>query len=81
MSYEYFVTQPTLPPPELRTNPDSPMMNCQEMTWWMNDMSQRGWEFVSDGITTWSSGYMQSWWVFRRPILAPCKQFKQEKEA
>lgn len=66
--FEYLVTQPMLPPPEHRSNPGSPMMDHREMTWWMNDMSRQGWEFVGHGTTQWSSGALQSWWIFKRPI-------------
>lgn len=64
--WEYLATQPELPP-----GATSPMMDSQDMTWWLNKMAAHGWEFVSYGATHWASGTVQEWWVFRHPAGVP----------
>ena len=62
--YDYQCTQPRLPP-----NAESPIMSEQDMEKWLNDMDERGWEFVGFGQKHWKSSepFIQTWWVFRRP--------------
>ena len=48
------------------------MMNFREMTWWLNDMDEQGWEFVSYGQKNWADGTIQDWWIFRR-LISPNK--------
>ena len=57
-----------LPPREVRSAPESPAMDFREMTWWLNDMDEQGWEFVSHGQKNWPDGTIQDWWIFRRLI-------------
>lgn len=60
--FEYRVTSPMLPP-----DAQSPVMDHRQMEWWLNDMDQQGWEFVSYGQTHWHGKEMpQQWWIFRR---------------
>ena len=60
--YDYKVTSPDLPP-----NAKSPVMDYQQMTWWLNEMASVGWEFVSYGQTYWHAKEIpQQWWIFRR---------------
>ena len=66
MKYEYKVTQPLLPPPDKRCNPKSSIMDYQDMTWWINNMFEQGWEFVGHGTTKLTVSTDQSWWVFKR---------------
>ena len=61
MKYEYKCTIPDLPP-----NATSPIMDCSQMTTWLNNMSTKGWEFVGYGCTNWNSGLTQDWWIFRK---------------
>jgi len=61
--FEYQVTQPMLPP-----GAKSPVMDHQQMEWWLNDMDRQGWELVTYGATHWHGKEIpQQWWVFRRP--------------
>ena len=60
--FEYRVTSPMLPP-----DAKSPVMDHRQMEWWLNDMDQKGWEFVSYAQTHWHNNPMpQQWWIFRR---------------
>lgn len=60
--YQYHVvSRPNLPP-----EATSPLMDSRQMEQWLNDMSERGWEFVSYGQTRWANGTVQEWWIFRR---------------
>jgi hypothetical protein len=67
-SYRYLCTQPDLPPagerrPYMR---QTPMMDADEMTDWLDKMARQGWDFVSYGQKNWTNGTVQDWWVFRR---------------
>lgn len=70
MRYEYLATTPFLPPPDERrpSMRDSPMMDAEEMTDWLNTMAERGWEFVGYGQKQWVNRTPQEWWVFRKPM-------------
>jgi hypothetical protein len=65
--YEYKVTKPMLPPAEQRRHADTPIMNNEEMEWWLNEMDNDGWELVTYGSKHWVNGLIQEWWIFRRP--------------
>lgn len=71
--WEYLTTQPDLPPPDQRraSMRNSPMMDAEEMTDWLNWMAGRGWEFVGYGQKWWANHPTpQDWWIFRRPAKA-----------
>ena len=65
---EYLVTHPMLPPREKRRNPESPIMDERDMEYWLNDMSEKGWEFAGYAQKHWigSTPYVQDWWIFKR---------------
>lgn len=69
MRYEYLATQPDLPPPNERrpSMRQSPMMDSEEMTIWLNKMDAAGWEFVGYGQKPWRDAHVQDWWIFRKP--------------
>ena len=66
--YEYRATSPMLPPKNKRRRPKSPLMDNRDMEYWLNDMSEHGWEFVSYGAKHWkgSEPFTQDWWIFKR---------------
>lgn len=69
MKHEYLATQPDLPLPDERrpSMRNSPVMDSEEMSDWLNRMAERGWEFVGYGQKWWSNrGTPQDWWIFRR---------------
>ena len=61
MKYEYRVTQP-----DLRPGATSPVMGDRDVEEWLNEMSERGWEFVGCGVHFWHDMLAQQHWVFRR---------------
>ena len=61
MKYEYRVTQP-----DLRPGATSPVMSDRDVEEWLNEMSERGWEFVGCGVHFWHDMLAQQHWVFRR---------------
>lgn len=61
--WEYHVTLPSLRPAAT-----SPVMDCRDMTDWLNEMDEAGWEFVGYGQKNWVDKLPQSWWIFRRPL-------------
>ena len=66
--YEYKVTQPMIPPDEYRSS-TGPIMDGREMEWWLNNMDEKGWEFVGFGEKHWKGAepFTQTWWIFRKP--------------
>jgi hypothetical protein len=68
-TYEYkvFSILP-LPPPEVKENPNDPVMTARDMEWSLNDLDQHGWIFVSYGEKAWLNGMIQRWWIFRREV-------------
>ena len=70
--FTYLATTPTLP-----DGATSPVMDCDQMTSWLNDMADQGWEFVGYGQKWWQrSPVPQEWWIFRRPHGATDRQPK-----
>lgn len=69
--YEYKVlTNLMLPSRELRRNPDSPMMDDNDVELALTDMQSRGWEFVGIGQKNWAAPKgTQTWWIFRRELI------------
>ena len=66
MTYEYKAFKPELPPREHRIT-RSPIMNNQDMEWWLNKMSGDGWKLITAGTTHWISDVpTQDWWIFRK---------------
>jgi hypothetical protein len=63
MKYEYKCTSPMLP-----EGATSPIMDHQQMENWLNDMGERGWEFVGYAQKYWLGNELpiQSWWIFKR---------------
>ena len=63
MKYEYKCTSPMLP-----AGAGSPVMDHQQMESWLNEMSEKGWEFVGHAEKRWcgSEPFIQSWWIFKR---------------
>jgi len=61
-----------LPPRSIRSasQKKSPVMNEEEMEWWLNSMDEEGWEFMGFGQKHWkgSEPFTQTWWIFRRPV-------------
>jgi len=69
VKFEYLATRPMLPPADQRrpSMRQSPMMDSEEMTDWLNYMASQGWEFVGYGQKWWhGQDTPQDWWVFRR---------------
>ena len=65
--YEYRARQPMLPNPDERRNPNTPVMDCDDMENWLGTMAAQGWELVTYGATHWHDRLTQDWWIFRRP--------------
>lgn len=63
--WEYkVVAVPTLPP-----GAPSPVMISDDYQWWLNNMDEQGWEFVSYMQKLWQDdSTTQQFWVFRRPV-------------
>lgn len=63
MKYEYKCTQPELPP-----GAESPVMDNRQMTFWLNEMDKRGWEYCGYAQKQWigQEPFIQDWWIFRR---------------
>jgi hypothetical protein len=67
MSIEYKVISPMLPPANKRRNPESPIMDSQDMEYWLNDLSRQRWELVSYGSKHWHGHDIpQEFWIFKR---------------
>jgi len=67
MEYEYKATEPSLPP-----DASSPVMDSNQITWWLNEMASKGWEFVGYAQKWWhNEDIPQDWWIFRKPLGTP----------
>ena len=64
--YKYMATKPMLPPAAVRKYKDTPIMDNQDMEYWLNSMDDQGWEFVSYAAKHWHDIGLQDWWIFKR---------------
>jgi len=62
--YEYKVESPV----RVNSRNASPIMEDIDIEDWLNNMDQKGWEFVGTGQKHWvgENGFVQTWWVFRK---------------
>ena len=59
-SYEYYVTTDS----EVRDK--KIVQDSFDVAAWLNQMDERGWEFVGSGVKFWHDILPQQWWIFRR---------------
>lgn len=67
--FHWKATQPDLPPPDQRrpSQRNSPKMDDEEMSYWLQLQADHGWEFVGFGQKKWAnSDAPQEWWIFKR---------------
>ena len=73
--FTYKVTKPMLP-----SDAVTPMMTHEQMTAWLNDMDEQGWEFVGFGQKHWIGAPTQEWWIFRKPVI-PSNLFPKKNKS
>lgn len=60
-----------LPPPDVHSNPESPMMDSRDYELRLNALDEEGWEFVGFGQKWWNArDHPETVWIFRQPAEA-----------